>query len=457
MDQKNVYTTKVLDRIVTQLRRFPVSKKYIDIVLQDKDINELAKGSSVAFVFKALSLPIGLATSLIISRWYGAEAMGLYGLVITIVWMLVSIWMLWLGAAMPRFLGESRAQESDQEQSIYRTSMRMILLSWLLCSCVLYFWSWYIATWIFDEPKLLFPIQITSLFLLPFLIQKLNTSFLLGTKNVYYSELINNVLMPWVLLLLVFLSYRVWPTFYIPIRAYLIAWCIGMTVSLYILVRCKNISIRGKLHSRKSLITVSGPMLITGIAGMIIWYSDILMLWWLWETQEVGVYKVASSLAILVLIVPLTLQSVISPYISEEYRKWKLQNVQRLLLIFVRVVIPLSFCIFIVLLLFAEQILLLFSQEFIMGALSLKLLAVAWFFNNLNGMNGWYLGLSGRERQEKDILIVMCILNIALNYKMIPLRWINWAALASLITIIIHNIYLTVYIRHLDNVKTFLH
>jgi hypothetical protein len=69
------YTTKVLNRIVHMLRCFPLTKRFIDQILQDNDINELAKGSSIAFVFKFLSLPIGLATSLIISRRYGAEAM----------------------------------------------------------------------------------------------------------------------------------------------------------------------------------------------------------------------------------------------------------------------------------------------------------------------------------------------------------------------------------------------
>jgi O-antigen/teichoic acid export membrane protein len=104
-------------------------RPYVDTVLGDTDLSELAKGSSIALVFKVLSLPLGLATSLIISRRYGAEAMGIYGLMTTIMGIVVTVGMLGLGAAMPRFLGEARAKQTGDEQSIYRTSMWTVIVS----------------------------------------------------------------------------------------------------------------------------------------------------------------------------------------------------------------------------------------------------------------------------------------------------------------------------------------
>ncbi|USN57515.1 MAG: hypothetical protein H6766_03635 [Candidatus Peribacteria bacterium] len=66
----------------------------MDMVLGDQDLSELAKGSGIALFFKIISLPMGLLTSLIISRRYGAEAMGIYGLMTTVMGIVVSVGLL---------------------------------------------------------------------------------------------------------------------------------------------------------------------------------------------------------------------------------------------------------------------------------------------------------------------------------------------------------------------------
>ncbi|USN57516.1 MAG: hypothetical protein H6766_03640 [Candidatus Peribacteria bacterium] len=75
---------------------------------------------------------------------------------------------------------------------------------------------------IFHEPKLLLPLQVASLFVLPMMWYGLNTAYLLAEKKVYHSELITKAIVPLGMLLMVFGSYWIWPTYYIPVWAYLL-------------------------------------------------------------------------------------------------------------------------------------------------------------------------------------------------------------------------------------------
>ncbi|USN57517.1 MAG: hypothetical protein H6766_03645 [Candidatus Peribacteria bacterium] len=51
-----------------------------------------------------------------------------------------------------------------------------------------------------------------------------------------------------------------------------------MVVSLYFLWKHKYVAIRGNLFDWKKMMKVSGPMLVTGMAGIFLTQTDILML-----------------------------------------------------------------------------------------------------------------------------------------------------------------------------------
>jgi hypothetical protein len=107
---------------------------------------------------------------------------------------------------------------------------------------------------------------------------RLNVSYLLAAKHVYHSELVTKAIVPIVMLAIVFGSYWLWPTYYIPIRAYLMTGVVGLLVTLYVLWREKYIAVRGPLFGWRRMMQVGGSMMVTGMAALIISYTDVLML-----------------------------------------------------------------------------------------------------------------------------------------------------------------------------------
>jgi len=440
MNKNPSYITKIMTRGIQQLRRFQFTHRYIDLIIWDADISELVKWSSIAFIFKILSLPIGLAISLIISRRYGADAMWLYGLMTTIVGICTSIGMLWLWAAMPRLLWQARAERSNKEADIYRTSFRLIILSWLILSWGLYFCSDWIALGIFNEPRLIFPLQVAALFLIPMMIQSLNISFLIASKHIYHAELLGKAVSPVIMLAIVFGSYWIWPTYYIPIWARMITAWLGMIVSLYILWRYNYVAIRGKLYKWKEMLKISGPMLVTGMAFIIVTHTDILMLWSMTNTQDLGIYKLASQLALLVWVLMPIISTILGPQLSEKIRSKKNEKIQQLLNISNKISSITAIIITGLYLLFWNHILSIFGTEFVAGSMVLIILSIYQCINVVTWYGGIILNYGWYEKLYLCILVSCSALNIILNYVLIQNYGMAWAALSTAISFNIANI-----------------
>jgi len=97
------------------------------------------------------------------------------------------------------------------------------------------------------------------------MIQSLNTSFLLAAKKIYHSELISKGIVPLAMLAIVIVSFRIRPTYYIPIWAYLLSGGLGMVVSFYTIQKHQNIRFKGILHNWRIIFNISSPMLMTGM------------------------------------------------------------------------------------------------------------------------------------------------------------------------------------------------
>lgn len=427
----------------------------MDIILHDKDINELAKWTSIATFFKILSLPLGLATSLIISRWYGADSMGLYGLVVTISWLAVSIWLLGLWTAMPRFLGESRAKKTGEEQAIYRSSLRLIFLSWIIISVLLYLAAGWLSYSVFNEPRLYFALQMTSIFIFPIMRYRLNGEFLLASKKIWHSEMITKGIVPLAMLIFVLLSYWVRPTYYIPIWAYLLTSAGGAVISLYILWKHKYVAIRWPIASLTKILRISSPMLISWMAWIVAQKTDTIMLGWLGSTTDVWVYQVVFSLAVLIPIWLKLFWLSIKPKISELYWEKQKFELQKTISISALGISIMAIILFVIYNVFPGFILWMRWNDFIQGKDSLHILSIGLLIHAIFGNNVFYMNGIWMELLLQKIIISTALVNVFLNYILIPISDIEWAAIASTITLILQNTIATYVVYRKNWIKTF--
>lgn len=431
---------RLIHRCVQALRRRSRSRRYIDIVLDDQDLSELAKGSGIALFFKIISLPMGLVTSLIISRRYGAEAMGIYGLMTTVMGIVVSVGLLWLGSAMPRFLWEARAKQTWDQQSIYRTAVRMIFVSGLLFSPFLYFVSPWLSAVVFDEPKLLLPLQVASLFVLPMMWYGLNTAYLLAEQRVYHSELITKAIIPLGMLIMVFASYRIWPTYYIPVWAYLLTGGLGMVMSLYFLWKYKYVAIRGDLFDWREMMKVAGPMMIASLGGLMIFQVDKIIIGGFLDTAHLGVYIIVVWLVAFIWFLTSILAPIITPKLSELYRSHQTQKINILLFYSTLMCFFFGLLLYVIFIIAWKNILAIWWSDFVVGYNVLLILWLGKIIDLFFGFDYDILLLIDAQYflQKSTLLVAVC--NLLLSISFVNIWWLEWLAIATLISYVVRNI-----------------
>lgn len=457
MKRIDLYLKKIWDQIVALLRRFPMSKKYIDVIFQDRDVNDLAKWSTIALIFKVMSLPLSLATTLIISRWYGAESMGLYGLALSIIGIVLSIWTIGISTALPRLLGEARSSDPKQIWKIYISCVAIVLVSWIILWLLLYILSTYIAVDLFQDEALTFALQVIAIFVVPLLVRRINESFLLASKKVQPTEMISKILIPTSILAIVSASYRVRPTHYIPIWAYLLTWWVAMLLSSKIIRWVfDEYDYPVGLYGAKKILNISRPMLITGITLLFIQYTDILMIGHYMDTTSVWVYTVVLLLASLVGLIFHTLTPIISPILADMFWSGQRAKLHNTITISTRIIGIASGIIFVVLLIFGKFILSLYGVEFIHWYPSLLILWLAQIITCLNALNGVFLNISNKQKILSICYGIWVVINIILNIALIPRFGIVWWALASAISICIINFLASYYIYKHFAIRTFI-
>jgi O-antigen/teichoic acid export membrane protein len=102
-------------------------------------------------------------------------------------------------------------------------------------------------------------------------------------------------------------------------------------------------------------------------------------------------------------------------------------------------VFSLNFLLFV--LIYNQEILTIFGQEYIVGGIVLIILTFGQFINASVGPTGTILIMSGKQNYEVFNSIAICIMNIILNIILIPRFGIEGAAVATASSIVIINIF----------------
>lgn len=450
--------------LVKQGRKMWFLRPFLDTILQDKDISELVQWSWIALVFKMISLPLWLATSLIISRLYWADAMGLFGLMTTIMWIAVSIWLWWMWSAMPRFLWEIKAKEEDQKkqhwqiQAVYRTWLVTIIAVSIVLSFVLFFCAELIAVWLFDEGRLILPLQAAAFLLVPYVRYTFNTQFLVAHKKIFHSELITKLIVPSIVLLLLVVLYFVQPLATIPVRVYLGSGVVWLVASLWFMRKEKFVAVRWTLANWKEMVKISSPMWLTGMMSLILSYSDILMLWYYEDESMVWVYSVVLSLGSFMLIAWQIANAVIGPIIWELHFSGDMNKVQNLLRSQVRVISLYCGIIWLLLVICSPILLSFYGHVFVSHwATPFIIIVIMYFICSALGQVSMYCNTIGRQSLLFKVVFVASILNVIINYTLIPQLGIVWAAVWFAVSLISVYLALNIIVYKKDRIILALH
>jgi O-antigen/teichoic acid export membrane protein len=387
---------------------------------------------------------LGYLIAIYISKFYGAEVFGRYSILVTFSQFSIMIFSLGIPIAIVKLTSEAQHFNQTPISNYLVQSAVVLFFSGLVGSLLIYSMANFFGYSIFHDAHLPKAFKYLSFFFVFLIFQNFGIQFLSGTKN-FLAFSLSLFIFPNILflsLILLFRSLQLVSEFYV-LLSYLLSLSI-VGIYLFFLIPLQKVS---KEYPFKNLLRLSFPILLSSAFLSISSWTDIFMLGSMASKADVGVYSAAYKLATITLLVILTINIIIAPKIAELYHQNKIKQLELEVRNANRLMTYLTLPIVIVLLFFRKFFLGWFGMEFLSGELVLILLSFGFLVNAFCGTVTHILNMTNYQKILRNLTLAMAILNISLNYLLIPKFGINGAAAASLISQVFLNATAVYYVK----------
>ncbi|MAZ76710.1 MAG: hypothetical protein CMH31_05345 [Micavibrio sp.] len=167
---------------------------------------------------------------------------------------------------------------------------------------------------------------------------------------------------------------------------------------------------------------------------------DIVMVGALAGEEQAGQYRVASRMAAFVLFILFASNNAVSPRISALYEAGEKEKLQSIITRTARITLIATLPIALTMILFSKIILSLsFGEVFVLASTCLIILSFANLFAVFMGQVGQVMSLTGHEKYTAFAVFIAVIINVSLNYMLVPSMGMNGAAIATGVSIVVWN------------------
>jgi O-antigen/teichoic acid export membrane protein len=426
-------------------------KSYLSKYSRDVHFFELIKGASSTFLLKIVGLLVGYGLAIFITNKFGAFVFGQYVTALLIVEILSIISRLGIDTALVRFISRYvHKGASSLINQLFFKSIALVTLSAVVFNLLLLFFSDYIANFMnLDEEYLL----IVSFSFIPLVLFHMNTQAIRGLKQMMSFSFLNNVAITLFTFILMVVLVAFSTSEKLPIYAYVMSVFV-MTISSYFLwffhrakiVDSKQNNSESEL-STKALFKVSIPLLLGQSMMLIMGKVDLFMLANMTSSDKVGIYNIALKLSMLAYMGLMAVNSIAAPKFSEIHSSGDIDALKKIVQQSTKTIFWVTFPVILLFLIFPDTILGVFGDEFKLAAMALIILSISKMFSAISGSVGTFLQMVGKQNVFQNILIFTAIINIVLNYTLIPMYGIDGAAFASAISGVIWNVLMIIYIK----------
>lgn len=403
--------------------------------------SKILKGSfliMISFLFFRVG---GYIYKLLIARMLGPAGYGLFGLTLPFIGIFQILSAAGFPPAIAKFVAQHKAVgEEDKARQVILTSIKLMMILGVSFGLLMFFSANWIATTIFSKPDLTLPLQAVSL-IMPFSV--IVGAFRGAFQGIYKMELI-------------VVSRAVEQLFTILLGVALVAvgfYAAGAVLGTglgflasalvsFILFKkyvwsmfqepAVDLSLKEELRLLKTLLAFSVPVTITALSEMAIYDVSTFVIGIYLAVQFAGYYTTADPIARIPLIISLSVATAILPAASEAMSLKNKELLSSYVTESYRYVVMTVFPLCIGIALFAGPLISrLFGPEFIQGAPVLSILVIGMTFYSLFMVSASITQGIGHPRIPMYILIIGTVINIGLNFIMVPIYGIVGAAVAT--------------------------
>ena len=195
-------------------------------------------------------------------------------------------------------------------------------------------------------------------------------------------------------------------------------------------------------------------MMLTSSMFYILQWADTLVLGIYNTSRDVGIYNIVIKISMFTGLGLFAVNSIAAPlfaeyYYSKDNKKFYNSIKQSSKLIFWSA-IP----ILLLIICFSDKILVFFGEEYLYGKTSLLILMVGQFFSSISGSVGYILQMTGKQKTFQNIITISTIINISLNFILIPNYGLIGAAISNVISICLWKVVSMIYVYKYYSVVT---
>jgi len=425
-------------------------------LIKDKGLKgDLIRGGAGSIAIKLASTVLGLLTGVFVARALGPEHYGIYAYVMALVSLLSLPALFGLPSLIVRETAKAQAHEQwGLMRGLWRWSSTFTGGLAVFIAIVAFFAALLVAGRFSAE-------QLQTMFwgvlLVPLMtLGNLRGAALRGLHKVLQGQLPESVVRPVLFLsligLLAWLKVDLTAPHAMAMNA--LASLFSFMLGAWLLWIARPEGLRQKpvsvVHGREWLKSAL-PLALTSALSMVNHHADIIMIGWFSSATDVGIYRVATSGAALVVFGLTTINMVVGPYYAKFHARKEKEQIQKLATNSARVVIAMTLPVVIAFLFFGEPLIgFIFGQEYLSAYLSLAIISVGQLMNASFGSVGLLLVMTGHERETTKGVAVATLSNVVLNAVLIPIYGIEGAAFATAFTLLTWNVLLWIAVaRHL--------
>lgn len=405
---------------------------------------KLIKGAAGSFGLKIAASALAFVMSVIFARFLGKSGLGTYSYATTWANLLSIPAALGLDQLIIREVAVHRSKaEYGLIGGILRFASILVLASSITVALVAVAIAWNLNK--NSDPTVILAIAMAMITVPIISLRNLRLGAMKGLHKVVLGQMPDSLFSPIIIICLTCAAYfilsdrfNVFWVLGIKIAASVITFIIGTRWLIKSLpAQTNQIAPEYKI---KKWVADALPFMFLGTSQLLNSRIDILMLGSITGVEAVGIYTVVMGITKLTVFIHQASNSVLGPAIATLYAEGKIRQLERMVRKSMLSVFMISLLIGGTLMLFGNQVLSIFGEEFLEGRTAMSILVIGSIFTSFTGAVGLLLNMTGHQNDTAIAVGLSAISNIILNSILIP-RWgINGAATATTTSLILINI-----------------
>jgi len=408
----------------------PDEESYLDVSLQ-----KIARGAGFILIGTLIGRAFSYGSRLIIAR-LGAGDYGLVSLGFAVMSIVAVLSLAGMQQGVVRYVSFYKGKEDEGRiKGTIISALRITLPLSLLLAFILFWQASWVSVHFFHDASLTPILRVFSI-AIPFWV--LTSNFLSATVGfqdmryqVYAQYIFQEVLKLALIAIFVGLGFGVLGAAW----GWVIAIIAMSFLAFYFLEKKVFSILRTDVKAvsvDKELMSFSLPLLFAGIGGLVMVWTDTLMLGYFCSSVEVGIYNAALPTAQVISAIPGAFGIIFFPVVSELYARNKIDDLRKTYSAVTKWMVSLIFPAFLLVLLFSEPVIrILFGAEYIAGATALSILMSGFMVAMMVGPVSEILQAYGKTKTILMITYIGAGVNFLLNFLLIPIYGINGAAIAT--------------------------